>query len=66
MDIDFGRALQECIDQVGRGRVVYFPWAKVLHIADLFGWGMIPLARYDPAKIDLLKQRLARVLERAE
>ncbi len=43
--------------------VVYFPWAKVLHIADLFGWGMIPLARYDQAKIDLLKQRLARVLE---
>jgi glyoxylase-like metal-dependent hydrolase (beta-lactamase superfamily II) len=43
--------------------VVYFPWAKVLHIADLFGWGMIPLVRYDQGKIDLLKQRLARVLE---
>jgi glyoxylase-like metal-dependent hydrolase (beta-lactamase superfamily II) len=43
--------------------VVYFPWAKVLHIADLFGWGMIPLTRFDQAKIDLLKQRLARVLE---
>jgi len=43
--------------------VVYFPWAKVLHIADLFGWGMIPLSRYDQAKIDLLRQRLARVLE---
>lgn len=43
--------------------VVYFPWAKVLHIADLFGWGMIPLVSYDQGKIDLLKQRLARVLE---
>jgi glyoxylase-like metal-dependent hydrolase (beta-lactamase superfamily II) len=43
--------------------VVYFPWARVLHIADLFGWGMIPLAKYDQAKIDLLKQRLTRVLE---
>jgi len=43
--------------------VVYFPWARVLHIADLFGWGMIPLAKYDPGKIDLLRQRLQRVLE---
>ncbi len=43
--------------------VVYFPWAKVLHIADLFGWGMIPLSKFDPSKIDLLKQHLARVLE---
>lgn len=43
--------------------VVYFPWARVLHIADLFGWGMIPLVRFDQAKVDLLKQRLARVLE---
>jgi len=43
--------------------VVYFPWARVLHIADLFGWGMIPLVKYDPAKVDLLRRRLARVLE---
>jgi cyclase len=43
--------------------VVFFPWARVLHIADLFGWGMIPLAKYDPAKVDLLKQHLQRVLE---
>ncbi|MFN3649184.1 MAG: MBL fold metallo-hydrolase [Armatimonadota bacterium] len=43
--------------------VVYFPWARVLHIADLFGWGMIPLVKYDQGKIDLLKQRLHRVLE---
>jgi cyclase len=43
--------------------VVYFPWAKVLHIADLFGWGMIPLVKYDRGKVDLLKQHLHRVLE---
>lgn len=43
--------------------VVYFPWARVLHIADLFGWGMIPLSRYDQGKVDLLRQHLARVLE---
>ncbi len=43
--------------------VIYFPWARVLHISDLFGWGMIPLVKYDQGKIDLLKQRLARVLE---
>lgn len=43
--------------------VVYFPWAKVLHIADLFGWGMIPLSKFDQGKVDLLKQHLARVLE---
>jgi hypothetical protein len=35
----------------------------VLHIADLFGWGMIPLVRFDQGKIDLLKQHLERVLE---
>lgn len=43
--------------------VVYFPWARVLHIADLFGWGMIPLVSYDPAKVELLKRHLGRVLE---
>lgn len=43
--------------------VVYFPWAKVLHIADLFGWGMIPLVKFDQGKINLLKQHLRRVLE---
>lgn len=43
--------------------VVYFPWAKVLHIADLFGWGMIPLAQMEPAKVTRLKEVLNRVLE---
>jgi cyclase len=43
--------------------VVYFPWARVLHIADLFGWGMIPLAKYDPDRVALLRRHLGRVLE---
>jgi cyclase len=43
--------------------VVYFPWARVLHIADLFGWGMIPLARLEPQKVARLKEVLNRVLE---
>jgi cyclase len=43
--------------------VVYFPWARVLHIADLFGWGMIPLQRMEAGKIQRLKQVLNRVLE---
>ena len=43
--------------------VVYFPWARVLHIADLFGWGMIPLAKVEPQKVTRLKEVLARVLE---
>src|SRR5947209_1326451 len=43
--------------------VVYFPWARVLHIADLFGWGMIPLARMEPQKVARLKEVLNRVLE---
>lgn len=43
--------------------VVYFPWARVLHIADLFGWGMIPLSSYDAQKTDLLCSYLKRVLE---
>jgi glyoxylase-like metal-dependent hydrolase (beta-lactamase superfamily II) len=43
--------------------VVYFPWAKVLHIADLFGWGMIPLGQMDWGKVPRLRQVLARVLE---
>jgi glyoxylase-like metal-dependent hydrolase (beta-lactamase superfamily II) len=43
--------------------VVYFPWAKVLHIADLFGWGMIPLQRLEPEKITRLHEVLNRVLQ---
>lgn len=43
--------------------VVYFPWANVLHIADLFGWGMIPLARMEEEKITRLHEVLNRVLE---
>ncbi|MBI3911473.1 MAG: MBL fold metallo-hydrolase [Armatimonadetes bacterium] len=42
--------------------VVYFTWAKVLHVADLFGWGMIPLARWDEQKVPRLREVLGRVL----
>jgi glyoxylase-like metal-dependent hydrolase (beta-lactamase superfamily II) len=43
--------------------VVYFPWAKVLHIADLFGWGMIPILEVEAPKVKRLQQVLNRVLE---
>jgi glyoxylase-like metal-dependent hydrolase (beta-lactamase superfamily II) len=43
--------------------VVYFPWAKVLHIADLFGWGMIPLGQWDTQRAERLREVLNRVLQ---
>lgn len=43
--------------------VVYFPWAKVLHIADLFGWGMIPMMQVEQPKVKRLHDVLGRVLE---
>jgi glyoxylase-like metal-dependent hydrolase (beta-lactamase superfamily II) len=42
--------------------VLYFPRARVLHIADLFGWGLIP-CQPTPQKTARLKEVLARVLE---
>ena len=42
--------------------ILYFPHARVLHIADLFGWGLIP-CRPTPEKIARLKEILNRVLE---
>ena len=41
--------------------VLYFPHAKVLHIADLFGWGLIP-CQPTPEKVARLKQVLVEVL----
>ena len=41
--------------------VLYFPNARVLHIADLFGWGLIP-CQPTPQKIERLREVLARVL----
>ncbi|MDF2439323.1 MAG: hypothetical protein JWN98_307 [Abditibacteriota bacterium] len=41
--------------------VLYFPHAKVLHIADLFGWGLIP-CQPTPEKVTRLKQVLSEVL----
>ena len=41
--------------------VLHFPQARVLHIADLFGWGLIP-CKPTPEKTARLKQVLNRVL----
>ena len=41
--------------------ILYFPNAKVLHIADLFGWGLIP-CKPTPEKVARLREVLARVV----
>jgi glyoxylase-like metal-dependent hydrolase (beta-lactamase superfamily II) len=41
--------------------ILYFPRAKVLHIADLFGWGLIP-CQPTPQKVARLRDVLNRVL----
>lgn len=41
--------------------ILYFPHAKVLHIADLFGWGLIP-CRPTPEKVARLWEVLNRVV----
>jgi glyoxylase-like metal-dependent hydrolase (beta-lactamase superfamily II) len=42
--------------------VLYFPHARVLHIADLFGWGLIP-CKPTVQKVERLREVLNRVLE---
>jgi len=42
--------------------LLYFPHAKVLHIADLFGWGLIP-CQPTSAKVARLREVLGKVLE---
>jgi glyoxylase-like metal-dependent hydrolase (beta-lactamase superfamily II) len=42
--------------------VLYFPQARVLHVADLFGWGLIP-CKPTPQKVARLKEVLSNVLE---
>jgi glyoxylase-like metal-dependent hydrolase (beta-lactamase superfamily II) len=42
--------------------VLYFPHARVLHIADLFGWGLIP-CQPTQTKVARLREVLNRVLE---
>jgi len=42
--------------------VLYFPHARVLHIADLFGWGLIP-CQPTSAKVARLNEVLDKVLE---
>jgi len=43
--------------------VVHFPWARVLHIGDLFGWGLFMQRRWDQLSIDRTQQVLARILD---
>jgi glyoxylase-like metal-dependent hydrolase (beta-lactamase superfamily II) len=40
--------------------LVYFPWARVLHVGDLFLWGLLPMARVT----DERTARLCEVMER--
>lgn len=42
--------------------ILWFPNAKVLHIADLFGWGLIP-CRPTPEKVARLREILERILQ---
>lgn len=42
--------------------LLYFPAARVLHIADLFGWGLIP-CQPTPVKVARLREVLGKVLE---
>lgn len=42
--------------------IVYFGWAKVLHIADLFGWGLFPMQRLTPETADRIRAIMARIL----
>lgn len=42
--------------------VVHFPWARVLHIADLFGWGLFPLQRLTPQTVDRMRYAIERIL----
>jgi cyclase len=42
--------------------ILYFPHAKVLHIADLFGWGLIP-CQPTPEKVERLRFILAEIVK---
>lgn len=42
--------------------VVYFRWAKVLHVADLFGWGLFPLQEINPRTVARMREVIQRVL----
>lgn len=43
--------------------VVWFPWARVLHVGDLFGWGLIPLSTMTPATVNRLREVYERLLQ---
>jgi cyclase len=42
--------------------VVSFPWARALHIADLFGWGLIPVQSVDDPMVSRIHEVLGEVL----
>lgn len=43
--------------------VVYFPWAKALHIADLFGWGLFMQRSWKEESIARTREVLSRILQ---
>lgn len=42
--------------------VVFFPWARVLHVGDLFGWGLIPLRAINETTAARLREVYGRLL----
>ncbi|HET6383980.1 MAG TPA: MBL fold metallo-hydrolase [Armatimonadota bacterium] len=42
--------------------VVHFPWARVLHIADLFGWGLFPMQRLTQPTAGRMREIIERIL----
>ena len=42
--------------------VVHFPWARVLHISDLFGWGLFPLQKVTPSTVERMRYVVERIL----
>ncbi len=42
---------------------LFFPWAKVLGVGDLFGWGLIPLTQITDESVANLKQVMQRLLD---
>ncbi len=42
--------------------VVYFRWARALHVGDLFGWGLFMQHRWDARSIERTREVLLRIL----
>lgn len=43
--------------------IVFFPWARVLHVGDLFLWGLLPISQLTDESAERLGGALRRVLE---